>query len=154
MGKKAFTLLEITICIAILSVAAVAISWEMKNILSFHHFQKNVDHLLLDLKKCQLIAIANQADIDLTLCKTKEGYIYTLHCDDPLSCFVNKPMKMKGVAGLEKAKKTIDKHHMTIYSSGRISPAESLSLLAKDGTKVSFSFEKSPMIELKKTNVL
>lgn len=145
---KFFTLLEIVICVAILSLAAVAIGWEMKGVLSAHHFRKNVEQLLLDLKKTQLIALSNRVDLEIRLKKIGKDFCYQIHSDEPLPCLIKKPMKLKGIGSLQRDKKEIQAHTFTICSSGRIVSKGVISFHKNEQT-MKLDLSKTPSIELK-----
>ncbi|NGX27360.1 MAG: hypothetical protein K940chlam6_01294 [Chlamydiae bacterium] len=150
--KNNFTLLEIVLCVAILSVAAVTLSWQMKGMLMAHHFNQNVDNFLTDLRKCQLIALSDRVDIEMRIEKKDDTYLYSLHCDDPIPCFIKKPMKLSGVEQIKRNKKPIDQHILIIHSSGRISPIDDISLFQNEDRGVTFKLKKSPLIELKRVD--
>lgn len=146
---KPFTLLEMVISIAVLSLAAAAIGWEMKDVLTTHHFRSNIDRLLLDLKKAQIVALANRADIELRLQKIGKDYSYQFYSDEPLPAFLKKPMKLKGIDKMQKEDKPVEDHTLIIYSSGRIVSSGEISFFQHGGEGVHFNFHKAPQIELK-----
>ncbi len=145
-----FTLLEIVICVAILGIAAITLSWQMKDMLKVHHFNNNVDHLVTDLKKCQLIALSDRVDIEMRIEKKGDTYLYTLHCDDPIPCFMKRPMKLNGVQKMKVGKKPLNRHVLTIYSSGRIAPINEIELMQDEERGMALQLEKSPLIEIKR----
>lgn len=152
-GRQSFTLLEIIISIAILSVAAVVISWEMKGVLSANHFQKNIDWLVTDLKKAQILALSDRVDIELKIKKIGDTYSYQLHSDDPIPFFEKKPMKLKGIESIFQKDKSLSSYVFTIYSSGRITPSDPIILAGKD-REVMLDLQKTPLIEIKNINPL
>lgn len=150
--KNNFTLLEIVICITILAVAGVTMSWQTRDLLKAHHFEKNVENFITDLRKCQVIALSDRVDIEMRIQKKKNTYFYFLYSDDPIPSFVKAPMKMKGVSRIQKDRKTIEAQTLTIFSSGRIEPKEAITFY-QDGEKgISLQLENSPMINLRRYN--
>lgn len=147
-AKNSFTLLEIVICMAILSLASVAIGWQAKGLLAVHHFQKDLSYLLTDLKCAQLVALSNRVDIELRLQKVGNTYCYQLHTEEPLPAFVKRVVKLKGIEEIRKGKKPIESYTFTVYASGRISPTEEISFLQKKGREVIWNLQKTPWIQI------
>lgn len=126
-SKKSFTLLEIMICVAILGMVATVMGWQIKNMVQAHHFHKNIDHLVTDLRKAQIIALSKRCDLELLLRKEGKEYSYSLHVDEPIKGFSKKTMKLTGVKKIQIEKKPMKNQILIhIYSSGRIAPAKEI----------------------------
>jgi hypothetical protein len=151
VGRKSnFTLLEIVLCVAILGTAAVTISWQMRGLLHTHHFNANVDRILTDLQKCQLIALSDQVDIEMRIKREGGAFQYTLHCDDPIPSFIKKPMKLKGIEKMKTGKKEVTSHTFFISSKGNVTPSTELAIFQDKEIGAAFKLDKSPIITLKR----
>jgi len=124
-------------------------SWQTRDLLKAHHFEKNVENFITDLRKCQVIALSDRVDIEMRIQKKKNTYFYSLHSDDPIPNFVKAPIKMKGVFQIQKDKKPLEEQTLTIFSSGRIEPKETITFYQNGEKGVSLVLEKSPMVALK-----
>ncbi len=147
--KSNFTLLEICICVAILGVASVTIGWQMKNMLSSHHFHQNVSNLLTDLRKCQLLALSDRIDIQVKITKTPKGFAYTLHTDEPNGIFSKKPKRMEGIKAIYKGKRQVNELTLDIYSTGRIEKLDKIRLLEGEDRGVELDFSRPHLIHKK-----
>lgn len=150
MRCRLFTLLEIVICIAILSLAAVGIGWQMKGMLDIHRFEKSVAIFFTDLRKAQLVALSDRVDIDLTLSKTDKGYEYQFRSDDPLLCFTSKAAVLTGIQEIRSEKKKIESLHLHLYPSGRIGPEEKITFLQTGERGVIVDLSTPLYVELKR----
>lgn len=150
MKKNNFTLLEIFICVAILAVAAVTVGWQMKNMVSSHHFHQNVANMVTDLKKCQVIALADRIDIEMRIQKVKDHYEYRLYCDEPNTCLGKKSMTIGGVKSIRCGKKVVDQLTIPIYSSGRIEKTEIIRLYQDEEKGIELDLTKPHLIKQKK----
>jgi hypothetical protein len=150
MTYKPFTLLEIVICVAILSLAAVGIGWQMKGMLEIHKFEKSVGIFFTDLRKAQLVALSDRVDIDLTLAKTDKGYEYKFKSDDPLLCFISKGKVLTGIQEIRNEKKRIESLHLHLYPTGRIGPEEKITFLQAQERGVILDLSTPLYVELKR----
>ncbi|MDN3506153.1 MAG: hypothetical protein P0S96_02885 [Simkaniaceae bacterium] len=148
--RNNFTLLEIVLCVAILGTAAVTVSWQMRGMFHTHNFNRNVDSFLTDLQKCQLVALSDRVDIEVRIEKKGGTYQYSLYSDDPVPCFVKKPMKMNGVEKIKVGKKKVDRYVLNIYASGAMTPKEEITLFQDDEIGTAFKLDKSPTIKVKR----
>ena len=137
---------------AILGIAAVTVSWQMKNMLSTHHFHKNIDNLLTDLRKCQLIALSDRSDIEMRIYKKEDRYFYQLHSDTPIPLFTSKPMKMIGLKTIRQKERLLNELTIYIYSNGRIEPNEEIQLFQNEEEGLILDIRKPQLIELKRIN--
>ena len=145
--KNSFTLLEIFLCVAILGVSTVAIGWQMKNLLGSHHFHQNIANLITDLKKCQLLALADRADIEIVLRKNQEEYSYRLHTDETHIHFPKRPKKMKGVKQLFIEKKPIISHTINIFASGKIDQKDKIYLFRNEHEGIELDLSEPHLVK-------
>lgn len=125
----------------------------MKGVLSANHFQKNIDCLVTDLKKAQILALSNRVDIELQIKKRGEVFIYQLHSDEPLPAFEHKQMTLKGIEQITQRGKALQSYTFTVYASGRIAPSDPISF-EKGEKEMMLDLRKTPLIEIKAVNHL
>jgi len=148
-SKRPFTLFEIVICISILSIVAGIMGWQIKNMVTAHHFHKNIDHLLTDLRKAQLIALSNRADLELLLTKKEGSYSYCLRADEPIRGLNRKTMKLTGVKKIQIDKKPMkEKSLIHIYSTGRFAPTKKIHFFQNEEKELILNLTKPLVIEL------
>lgn len=131
--KHPFTLLEIVLSIAILSIVAATTGWQIRNMVVKYTFEKSVGIFLTDLKQMQFLALANQVEIAITINKLEKDqkYYYKIYCDDP-NKKINQSFQcldhVTKILAIEKNKKrTIVKSQvLTIFRNGRIIPEKKL----------------------------
>jgi len=146
---RAFTLLEIIICIAILSASVIGIGWQMKGMLAIHQFNKNIANFLADLRKAQLVALCDRVDIDLNIYEEGGHYQYSFSTDDPLLCFINKKITLTGIQEIKTEKKKLKELKIHLYPSGRISPEKKITFLCQADRGVTLDLTSPLCIELK-----
>lgn len=147
--KNNFTLLEIFVCVAILGVAAVTIGWQMKNMVASHHFHQNVSNLMTDLRQCQLLALSDRIEIDVTIHRDKEAYSYLLRSDEPDVGFSKRPKKMGGVTSIVLGNRPVENLTISIDSWGRIEQKETIKLYQDEGTGIELDATQPLLIQTK-----
>lgn len=128
--SRAFTLLEIMICIMILTVAASICGYKIVGIIDIHQFQGSSERLKSHLLELQILAMSHKTDIYLTIEKKDGVYTFASQCDAPLKIAAFSQKETLG--GIKKINfnkgKAISQMVFNIYSSGRIAPAGVLRL--------------------------
>lgn len=130
-SKRPFTLLEITLCIAILGLLAGFLGWHIKTMVDSHSFHKHVDLLLTDLRKLQIVALAQETDIEVNIHREEGKYGYIARSAEPGAVIKNSFVPLEGVKTLkegETPRKSITLH---ITPDGRILPATALGFFPK-----------------------
>lgn len=118
-SRKSFTLVEILVCLLILGLASSVIGVQIRSMVADHTFNKNLENLLTDLRKCQLVATCDQTDIEVVIAKEGKHYTYWIQTDDPLPYFVKKKMIMTGVEKVVEEGRPIKQAIVHFYPSGR-----------------------------------
>jgi prepilin-type N-terminal cleavage/methylation domain-containing protein len=121
-NKLLFTLVEIVVCLAILAVASALVGIQIRKIVADHIFYKNITSLISELKKCQLVAVCDQTDIEVVISKEGKHYAFWIETDDQLLYFSKRKMLMTGVGRIEKRGKLVDREVVHFYPSGRFDP--------------------------------
>lgn len=145
--KASFTLIEIIVCMAILGVISAFVGIQIRQMVGDHTFENNKTNLIAELKKCQLIAICDQVDIEIILAKEGKGYAFWIETDDDLPCFSKRKMLMTGVQRVEKDGKLLNREVIHFYPSGRFEP-KTLVLFHRKSTGCVIDMRQPLMIEL------
>ena len=133
--RRSFTLLEIVLCIAILSLVSGTLGWQIRDMLGSHRFHKSVDHILTDLRKLQIIALSDREDIEIKLALRDGLYSYTITSDGKIPCLLPLEGKLPGVKQIRIDGKKIMEKRIQIYSTGRITPDKTLVFSSGDSGK-------------------
>jgi hypothetical protein len=129
IGKKVkkiyfFTLLEICVCLMILSLAAGFLGIHVKDAIEIHRFRNSVARLKIELQKLQMLALCHQSDLKISIYKKKNELYYKASSEEPgISEYACQENKLGGISklSLDGRKETVSLQ-MHIYSSGRIEP--------------------------------
>ncbi|NGX39795.1 MAG: hypothetical protein KR126chlam1_01128 [Chlamydiae bacterium] len=144
--RRPFTLLEIALCIAILSMVASVLGLQIRNMVTAHYFQKSVDSLLTDLRKLQIIALSDRSDLTLKINCQDGKYSYEVMSDDPIPCLLPKKGSLQGVKKISFSKKRIRSSlELKIFSSGRVEPKGVLSFYPDEKDKPLFIDTGGPL---------
>lgn len=130
--KKNFSLLEVLICIAILGFVASLLSWQIKDMVASHQFHKSIDQFLTDLRKIQMLALADRCDIEMKISQDNGEYSYIFTSDEALPLVKPQRNKLTGVKKITLGKLPVKKETtLSVYSSGRIEPQEQVQFFQK-----------------------
>ena len=138
IGKKAkiraFTLLEICICLMILSIVAGFLGVHVKDAIDQHRFHNSVARMKLELQKMQMFALSHQCDFKVSIFKKDQNFFFRAFTDEPrISKEACKKNLLAGVSKISiEGQKETTNFQMNIYSSGRIEPAMIMGLHRKE----------------------
>ncbi|MEN9343966.1 MAG: hypothetical protein RLZZ453_753 [Chlamydiota bacterium] len=148
--KRPFTLLEITLTIAVLAIVASFTSIGIKQMVDRHSFNNEITTLFSSLQEAQVIACTYQTDLSLELFQKKERLYYRFSTLEPLPrlLFSQETKKLSTVGkllanGIKEAKVRID-----IYAGGRVTPSTLLTFIAKGGGKLCIDLQKGHLIKV------
>ena len=82
MKRKAFTLLEVLVAIALFLIASGVIGWRMHKAIEKKKFQSELERLRVRLKVSQKMAISMQADWKGTLQWEGKGWLFDAYCEE------------------------------------------------------------------------
>ncbi len=128
-SKKPFTLLEIMVCLVIITLAGAAIGVSGGNLFKYHQFRGIAQTFVFDLNKWRVMSMTLGSDVECLIDKEKEGYRVTWSPDAPIEAegssftYLLKEVKELSVQGKEK-----NSFSFTLFSSGRISSSDMLTL--------------------------
>jgi prepilin-type N-terminal cleavage/methylation domain-containing protein len=119
--RKSFTLLELMVCLALISLLAGLVGMKGVDLLAHHRFYRGLQTWLFDIHRVQILAMNQGADVTCTLKKNKEGHYRAIFESDAPS-FHSTSHDLNGVSELIFENKPINEFKVTFFSSGRISP--------------------------------
>jgi prepilin-type N-terminal cleavage/methylation domain-containing protein len=151
-NPRPFTLIEIMIAIAILSVIAVFSAVQIKNLIEVHRFESGASHLFRQLQDAQTLSSGYQTDIALDIYR-KDGQIcYRFSTDEPFKPFMQLPRgenKFSAALIQFNGRKT-EQLHFDLYS-GRLEPRGVLAILRtneEDGQKLWLDLQYGHLIKM------
>ena len=120
---RAFTLLEIMVCLLILAVAAGAVGIRIVDALSSHRFHVSVGDFTSQVKELQLLAMTHRTDMGLQIFKDRGEWKYQTKIEPSLKLGCSTyPFPLSGTAHITLDAKPFSSLPFSIYSSGRIEP--------------------------------
>lgn len=119
--KKAFTLLELMVCLAIIGMLGAILGMKGMDLLAHHKFHSALQTLLFDVHRHQILAMNQNADITCSFKKT--GAFYTAYLQSECPEFIPTTYELKEVGCLSFQEKSVSEFSLTFFSSGRISPS-------------------------------
>ncbi len=131
-SKQSFTLFEIIIAMAILSLIAAGVGWHITRLVGHHRFQSEATDICLALQEAQFIAVINQTDCELIIDREKGKMRYQLKTDEPLSILDQNPKNLKESRFITINNAKTQQITFKILSSGRIEPTAILGLHQQD----------------------
>ncbi len=126
--KRAFTLLEMMLALAILTLVGVAVSFKMYGVVHSYRFQREVSEVYQALKEAQTIAMTYQIDLTLILYKKQAGFAYRLQANEPLVCIDRKEHLLKEITHISVGEKQRKSLELIVTPSGRIEPCPNMRL--------------------------
>ena len=128
--KKAFTLIEMMICITLIGLLGSVMGIKAMDLLARHRFQGSLQTWLFDFQRARLLAMNQEADIVCRVRKNSRGeFVASLESDSP--SFAPSVHFLKEVKSI-----TLDRNPqkdlcITLYSSGRADPSGLLEMQPK-----------------------
>lgn len=131
--KRAFTLLEITLCMALLGVISSLLIWNLKGMLIEQEFRKSVERILLELNKAQMLALTYNTDLQLHIFKEDGKFLLEMRSDCPMKLIKSsKKILLKRVVDCWIKERRVENIQLQVYSNGRIEPAVILTFYRQD----------------------
>lgn len=142
-SKQSFTLIEVLVAMTILSLAAVAVGWQMAGLLAHHRQISSRDALKAAFEEVQMLCLIHRTDAALWLKVDADRITYQILSDEPLPVFRRPPQELVGIRAVcceegTKKRRWLRSHTksepitFTCLSSGRIEPASLLQLYREE----------------------
>lgn len=132
--NKAFTLLELMVCLVLISLLGAIIGIKGIDLLAHHRFRSTLQTWLLDIGRAQILAMYQKCDVICILKKRAEGgYQANIESDSP--SFSPSSYIWKDVALLNFQGKPVELFCITFSPAGRISPLGILQIVPYKGEK-------------------
>lgn len=130
--RRAFTLLEIFIAVALIGMLASLVSWHFMKMVSLYHFQKHVALFVTKLQELQLVALAREADFKINVFPKAGQLVYQVTSDEPLPfpC-KEREMELKGAAAVSAGGVFQETLCLTISPKGVVEPAQKIGFYFK-----------------------
>jgi prepilin-type N-terminal cleavage/methylation domain-containing protein len=133
--KKCFTLIEIMIAMAIISLVGTVVGWQIHRMIASHRLESDAEQLCIALQEAQLLAITHETDFQIRLYSDRGKIFYQIKTHEPLAVVDQRPKAFSAVHSLSWKGSTVSSIDLDLYSSGRIEPPESIGLISKDPKK-------------------
>ena len=137
--KRAFSLLEVMIALALILIASGVTGWKMHQAVCKKRFQSDLQKLEARLWVCHKMALAMQSDWRGTLTRDREGWVFEAVCVDRPEARPLKPLRLHPLdLYFERGKK----ESMTIdfFASGHVLPEGEWLFLGPSNQRKSFEF--------------
>ncbi len=128
---RAFTLLEILICLAIISLLTTLLGIKVSDLIGHYRFRSSARLFLTECNHWQIWALTHQCDVDLSLDLTDKGWRLQAASEDPAFCHAP-PHLFRGLQEIHWNGKKRDHIFLKVYSTGRIDPAGIIRLQSKE----------------------
>jgi prepilin-type N-terminal cleavage/methylation domain-containing protein len=139
-SKCAFTLLEIVLVIAILSMMATVIGWQIGKCVNSYAFEQEVEMLYNTFKQSQVLAVTYRTDITIHFFREKGAYYFFQKTSEPFaeSLFDREKKKLKEIKKINLDDKLVKQFSFTLYSQGNFEPRVKLNLCSKNAKKTTW----------------
>lgn len=124
--RRSFTLLELCLCLCLISSVGGLVGVKVHHLLDEHRFQYAMGSLLSYVKRVQFLAVCYHTDLRLQFHQQGEQLFCSLQSEEPWFSRRKEPALALGKMQLQGA------HVLEIYASGRISPCEKLTFRQGD----------------------
>jgi prepilin-type N-terminal cleavage/methylation domain-containing protein len=120
---RSFTLLEMTIVLAILSLIGAFSAIHITKLIGAHRFESEISHLFIVLQEAQVLSSVYKTDIALDISRQQGKLCYRFSTNEPFTFqqLNQKESALKQTASIGFKGKKISKLHIDIFS-GRIEP--------------------------------
>jgi type II secretory pathway pseudopilin PulG len=132
LGKRAFTILELMVGVALLIIASTVIAWKMQGAIEKKRFQSGVDTLCNGLRVCQKLAVVTQADWVGDLSREGGHWIFQAICEEDPRVKGMAPLRID-VGAIFFNKGELDSFRIHFFSSGEVLPKGTLLMIQKRG---------------------
>ncbi len=124
MKSKSFTLLEIILVIAILSMVASVVGWQIASCVNRYAFQREVEEVYNTVKQSQVLCLTYQTDIGVKFFREDGVFYYHLQTDEPFAeiPFDRENKVLKKIGKITLNHKSVKNFDLCLFSQGNIEP--------------------------------
>ncbi len=134
--KSPFTLLEIVVCLAILTLVSGVIGLKIKQATDRHQFESSFNQLVYELKKIHMLALGYRSEFGLNVQAASGGYNYTFFTDEPHFTGKLTSQTFEHATGLSFNNQAVETITFTLLADGRILPEGKLSFHYEDEVRM------------------
>lgn len=134
--KRAFTLIEIMVCMVIIGMAAGVLAFSLKDILNDYYFTRSVTDFRKNLEHFERLAVTIQSDSKILVEKRGEKFWYKCKMEDPAFPKIEK--ELDGVVKLLFDDEETESLSLNIYANGYVKPRGSIAFSTKNGKTYKF----------------
>lgn len=128
---RCFTLLEITIAVALLGIIATTMGWNLKGMIDTYRFRKSVSRFYHDVQKWQIMALSRRCDLTVTLSQKGQRWSYRMESPEP-GLSMKKEITLQGTQTILCSGAFKNKIIVNVCSTGRIEPIMMLEFRCQD----------------------
>ena len=124
-NKRPFTLFEMMVVLAILSVIGALTTVHIKKLIDVHRFESEVSDLFIALQEAQVLSAAYQTDLALDIFRKGGILYYHISTDEPLSSrqLDRRDFSLAHTASIHFKDAKAKTLHFNIFAGGRIEPS-------------------------------
>jgi prepilin-type N-terminal cleavage/methylation domain-containing protein len=119
-SKRAFTLLEIMICLVLIGLLGGVVGFKIKGTVAHHRFRNRVNQIEQTLRELQILALTYRTDMSLDLFQQKEKWVARVNVEEPKLQFLNQKKIDLSDLSINAGPDAVKKIHLDVLSSGRI----------------------------------
>lgn len=145
--RKAFTLLELMVCLAIISLLSAVLGVKGLDLLAHHRFCSSLQTFVFDIQRFQILAMTQGCDVVCKIQRNNKGDFIVL-IESDLEIIHPVTYELQEISRLLLESKPVLEFQVTLYASGRISPPAVLVIEPKRKEQYSFWIDFSYPIAL------
>jgi type II secretory pathway pseudopilin PulG len=134
--KSPFTLLEIVVCLAILTLVSGVIGIKIKQATDRHRFESSFNQLVYELKKIQMLALGYRSEFGLEVQACGGEYQYAFFTDEPHFTGKLTSHTLEYATGLSFNNRDVETITFTLLADGRILPEGKLAFHYRDEVRM------------------
>ncbi len=128
--KHSFTLLELMICLSLISLVGTLVAIKGMDLVAHHRFTSSLQEVLFDLQRHQILAMTEGRDVLCKIAKNPEGAYFASFTFDGKDAPYSSHL-LKEISQIRFQGKIISEFESILYSTGRINSLGVLSFEAK-----------------------
>jgi prepilin-type N-terminal cleavage/methylation domain-containing protein len=149
--RRAFTLLEIMIALALLCILGTVTAVQVKKMVDRHRFEAEVAGLFSALQEAQVLSATYQTDLALDIEREKGQLVYYFSTDEPFPAHMvpRRPVSLAHTDAVQFKGVKVAQCHFDIYPGGRVEPGGILSFHCGHETDEALwlDLQRSPLLK-------